>query len=225
MKLTELLKEQEILLQVLWGEHVIEFQTDVIEKVGDGILVNAIIYNDKPLEFNINVDSKIICNVFTDDPGTNKRISWKNIDVKTQKKGEAVVYHLKTNGFNSVAKLDDRRKEDRMKIQQQAQLYNEKSSSLIDITIYDISDLGISFYAPASYRPESNKFTVLFSDNVGEQFFAMKIECIAARTRDEDGRIFYGCKIVKESKDYLLYGCLKRLEKKKKDTNVNSDSE
>lgn len=213
MKLNELVLTQKVILQIVWGEQKVEFTTEVVEVLDDGVYVSAALHDGKPLEFNISSDSRVMCHIFADDFKNNNRVSWKNVAVKTVTRADGMAYLLTTNSYNSLANIDDRRKENRVKIQKKAKLYDGSASDPVDIMIFDISDAGLSFYAPVNYSPSSPRFTIMFNDSVADQDFAMKIECVTARTKSAVGMMLYGCEIVATNREYLLYGCLKRMGK------------
>lgn len=217
MKLIELLENQRLTIQLLWGEQKIEFFSDVVGKTDSVVYVSPYSHNGSILELNVTQDKGVICNIFTNNLSTKQRISWKNLELTTVVHNNKTVYCLKANGYNHIAKHDDRRKHDRMIVQINAQVYDGKSEDSVDIIIHDISDIGISFYAPKSYVPKDNQLNIVFSDTVGKKKFDMKVECAIARMTTKAGNRFVGCRIVKENKDYQLYGFMKQLNDKNKD--------
>lgn len=214
MKVNELVFDQKVIVQILWGERKIEFTTQVLKKGDNSIYVSPYLHNGKALEFNIDNTDGVVCNLFANNTETEERISWKNIKLKTEELNGKPVYLLKTSVFNQIANNDDRRQNKRIIIRKNARIYDVVSDKYTDILIHDISDVGISFYAPASYAPRSNQILIDFIDSIDEKSFNMKIECSIARTENKAGNVFYGCRTVGENKDYLIYGFLKRLKKK-----------
>ena len=221
MRLIELLANQRLTIQLLWGEQKIEFFSTVIDKDESAVYVTPYLHNGSELELNITPDKDVICNVFTNNPTTKHRISWKNIELTTVVHNEKTLYSLKTNGYNHLAKHDDRRKHDRLVITSKAQAFEGKQSEAVDIVVYDISDIGISFYAPNSFAPNGQQLTIVFSDTIGEKVFSVKLECAVARVTNKAGNRFFGCRVLTANKDYLLYSFLKRLEEKKSRGNNN----
>lgn len=216
MKLNELLENQRLTIQILWGEQKIEFFTNVLAKDDSAVYVGPYLHNGSELELNVTKDKEVICNLFTNDLTTKHRISWKNVELTTVIRNDKRMYCLKTNGYNHVAKHDDRRKHDRVVVMAKALLFEGKSNTGVDIIVHDISDIGISFYAPNSFSPNVHVFTIVFSDKAGGKSFDVKVECAIARTTNKAGNRFVGCKILKENRDYQLYGFMKRLEDKSK---------
>ena len=216
MKLTELLENQRLTIQLLWGEQKIEFFSTVIGKEESAVYVSPYFHNGSELELNITPDKDVICNLFTNNPTTKHRISWKNVELTTVIRNDKLMYCLKTNGYNHIAKHDDRRKHDRLVISTKAKAFEGKTDEGVDIVVYDISDIGISFYAPNSFAPVEHQLTITFSDTIGVRDFNIKVDCTIARMTNKVGNRFFGCKILSENKDYQLYGFLKRLEDKNK---------
>jgi len=131
-------------------------------------------------------------------------------------RNDEVMYCLKTNGYNHIAKQDDRRKHDRLIISLAGKVFDGRSEEGVDIIVHDISDIGISFYAPKTFLPNDTQLTIVFSDTIDEKEFNVKVDCAIARTANKAGNRFVGCKILTESKEYYLYGVMKRLSKNKR---------
>ena len=83
MKLIDLLENDSIIVQVIWGSQKVEFNTKVLSKDNDSIYVNAYLHNGEPLEVNINHESGVVCNIFADDVINKQRVSWKNVIVNS----------------------------------------------------------------------------------------------------------------------------------------------
>lgn len=222
MKLIELLEKQKLIIQLSWGEQMIEFDSSVISKDNSAVYVSPYLYNGSELELNVTQGKGVICNVFTNDPSTNKRISWKNVELSTVIKTDKTLYCIKTNGYNHISKDEDRRMHDRIIIHQKAVLVDGQFGDTVDIIVHDISDIGISFFAPKTFTPKDYQLTVKFTDIVGGRAFNIKVECSIARRTQKAGNQFYGCRIIKDNKDYQLYSFMKRLEDKNKNKISNS---
>lgn len=225
MKLIELPENHRVTIQLLWGEQKIEFFSNVVGKTDSSVFVNPYLHNGSELELNVVQGKGVICNVFTNDPSTKHRIAWKNIELTTVTRNEQVVYCLKTSGYNHVAKHDDRRMHARLIVQGKAKVFDGQSKEGVDIIVHDISDIGISFYAPNTYSPQSHQLNIVFSDNVKGRKFDINVECVIARTTSKAGNMFYGCKITKENREYQLYGFMKRLNEKSKNAIPNPEDD
>lgn len=170
MKLAELLQNQEIIIQLVWDEHKIEFYSKVIEKDETSIYVTPYVHNGYELELNIVSDSSVVCNVFTDNPTTEQRISWRGLSLATVNRDSKTVYCLKAHCYNAESNLDDRRLHERVEIQVAGLLLDSERGD-IDITIHDISDNGISFYVPGDYELKSQQLSISFTDTIDERIF------------------------------------------------------
>lgn len=213
MKLVELLHNQRVIVQLLWGEQKIEFYSEVIEKDEASIYVTPYSHNGKPLELNVTTDKSVICNLFADSPVTNKRISWKGIELTTVNRNNKTLYCLKTRGYNAIAKIDDRRLHERIEVTVDGRLVDGENGD-IGITMRDISDIGVSFYAPAAFVPKSQQMRITFTDNVGEAVYNIKLDCTLSRVSKENNRNLIGCTVLGDNKEYQIYGLLKRLRNK-----------
>lgn len=216
MKLTELHRDQKIIVQLMWGEQKIEFSSEVIEREDDVVYVTPYIHNGSVLKLHVNGDKGIVCNLFTDDSSTGQRVSWRGVELTTAERNGRTVYGLKTFGFNNLSNLDDRRMHTRVPMQLMAQLYDGIQTEGIRIIIRDISDTGISFYAPESFEQKTAQVTVAFEDKIDEREFNIKVECAISRIEHENGHILAGCRLVGENKNYQIYGLIKRLKSKGK---------
>lgn len=216
MKLLELLENQRLTIQLLWGEQKIEFFSNVIEKDDTTVYVTPYFHNGSELELNVTQGKGVICNLFTNNPSNKRRISWKNIELTTVVRDEKIMYCLKTGGFNGSAEYDDRRIHDRIVVQLKAKVFDGQSEDGTEILVHDISDIGISFYAQKNYSPGNNLLTIVFADTIGEKEFDISVDCTIARMTSRAGNRFVGCKIAKENKDYKLYVFMKRLNDKNK---------
>lgn len=217
MKLTELYVGQRTVVQLVWGEKKIEFFSNVLNTTDKGVYVTAYMHQGAPLELNVDSDSKVECTLFAHSSEHNHRRSWKNVELSTVSYNGTKAYYITTSAFNHYSKHDDRRKHDRVIIHKNGQVYDAVSKQDIAIMVHDISDIGISFYAPPSFNPSANQITVTFEDVVNNRLLKVKVECIPVRTHKVNGQAFWGCRIANENKDFLLYGFLVRLVNKRKD--------
>lgn len=126
MKLVELLQNQKIIVQLLWGNQKIEFYSGVIGREGEVVYITPYIHNGKVLELNVTLDKSVICNVFADEPVTNKRISWKGIELLTVDRNGSTVYCLRARGYNAMSNHDDRRMHERIPVYIEATLVDEQ---------------------------------------------------------------------------------------------------
>lgn len=214
MKLADLMVNQKIVVQILWGERKIEFDTEVKGKEEKGVLVGTYQYQGGPLELNIDSSSNIICTIYADDPRTGQRVSWKNVALKTIDSSKGRVYEISTYGYNNMAKTDERRRSNRMIIKKSGKVYDADKDEYTDIIVHDICDIGLSFLAPESFNPSAYQLTVTFEDIVDSKTFNVKADCTVTRVDKKNNLVLYGCKLVGQNKEYLLYSCVFRKTKK-----------
>lgn len=213
MKLVELLQNQKLIIQLVWDEQKIEFYSNVIDIDETAIYVAPYIHNGSELELNIVSDSNVACNIFTDDPITEQRISWKGLSLTTVNRDNKIVYCLKTHSYNAVSNLDDRRLHERVEVQATGRLLDGEDGD-ISITIHDISDNGISFYLPGCSEPKAQQLRISFTDTIDERIFDVQVVCAVSRVNKEEGRMLVGCRVLEENNNYRIYELLKRLRKK-----------
>lgn len=216
MKLIELLTNQGLIVQLIWGEQQIEFSSEVVDKEGTEVFVTPYLHDGSPLELNISASKGVVCNLFTDDPFTQQRISWRNVDIATVERNDEVLYSVTTSAFNINSAQDDRRQHDRVVVQAKAKVFDGLVIDGLEVLVHDISDIGISFYAPSSFETQSNQLTITFTDTIDDKPFNARVGCTIMRTTPKAGNILVGCKVTDKNKDYQFYGFLKRLKYKNK---------
>ncbi len=214
MKLNELLINQMLTVQIVFGEQKIEFYSDVVDKEGTDVFITPYIHNAAPLELNINGDKGVVCNLYTDDSMSNRRISWKGVELLTVSRNNNTVYCVKTHMFNNISNVDERRQHERTLVQVVGKVTDENRGDEHKIIIHDISDNGISFYAKDSFSPASQKLFISFTDKIDKKEFDIQLDCSVSRTQKEYGHNIIGCRILRENKNYLLYAMLKHLKGK-----------
>ena len=214
MKLVELLKNQKIIIQLAWDEGKIEFYSQVIDKDEASIYVTPYIHSGRELELNIVSDSSVVCNIFTDDPTTEQRISWRGLSLTTVSRDDKTVYCIETHNFNAASNLDDRRLHERVEVQVAGRILDSKDGD-VSITIHDISDNGIAFYVPNNFEVKSHQLSISFTDTIDERVFDIQVVCEISRVNNEGERTLVGCRVLEENNNYRVYELLKRLRKKK----------
>ena len=214
MKLTELFINQRIVVQLCWGARKIEFYSDVIECNNEAVYVTPYLHKDSPLEINVTLESGVVCNLFTDEPVTNKRISWKNVELTTVARNGQKVYCIRAHSFNIVAMQDDRRFNERIVVQAEAKLSDGITDGYIDVMVHDISTFGLSFRVTKDYIIRSQQVVIEFTDHIDEKSFDVRLECTISRVTNDGDYNIVGCRIIGESKDYQIYEFLKRLRQK-----------
>ena len=222
MRVTDLARNQEIIVQINWGDRRIEFESNVLGRDERGIFISPYLHDDKALELEIDNSNQVSCNIYTDsDEG--KRISWKNVLVSTVTHAGERTYYVMPRFFNVFAKPDERREHERIKVHKQGKAVDTLTRITTDIMVNDVSDVGISFYAPSNFSFSSNRVIILLNDMVSGSKFHLNVECAVARTEKKVGTQFYGCRVVGDNKDFLLYAFSKKMEKKKDKMDMDFD--
>lgn len=214
MNLLDLEKKQELIVQIVWGDKVIEFYTKVVDYDDEGIFIEPYLHNGMPLELNIDMKSVVVCHLFGDNLNEDKRVSWRNVNLNTVERNRKTTYKITTSVFNKSSNDDERRTHKRIVINKKGTLIIPKDNLQSEVYIHDISDNGISFFVPINFQPTSKYFNVHFSDSVNGNSFNAKAECRIVHTSTQDGTLFYGCEVVDANRDYMIYGCLSRVIKK-----------
>lgn len=226
MKLGDLLLNQNIIVQLVWGEQNIEFTSAVVERENELVYVTAYIHNGSELQLNITDGAGVICNVFADNSVTGQRISWRNVELTTVNRSGRCRYCIKTHGYNKVANPDDRRDNERTVIRVEGLAKDEDSEEAIKVVVNDISGVGVAFHAPVSYSPESQKVIISFTDYIDDKQFNVKVEGMISRMSNEKNHTVVGCRLVGENRDYQVYRFIKHLKGKNRNkTNAITEEE
>lgn len=216
MIIQDLQHAQNVILQLVWGDQMTEFPTKIFDRNDNGVYATPYVHNGQPLVMDITPHSGVTCNVFGDNPENSNRISFRNIELHTVQKNQETAYYLKTSSYNELANVEDRRNEERVIITKPGKVWDEDKKDFTEIRIHDVSNKGISFYAPTSFSPKSNILEISFIDHVHDHEFAFQLNCKTVRIKNQAGNVLYGCRLVDDNKDYLLYGCLRRMKKNAK---------
>ena len=115
-----------------------------------------------------------------------------------------------------MAKHDDRRLHERVIIQVKGTVFDSQTDAKTDVIVHDISDIGISFYVAPSVKLTSHELVVLWDDTINEKPFNISVECSPVRQHNKNGLYLHGCRIVGDSRDFLVYGLRLRLAGKNK---------
>ena len=214
MKLVDLLLNQNVIIQLTWGEQKIEFSSNVIEKVDDVVYVSSYMHKGTELKLNVVDGTGVVCNVYADNSMTGQRISWRNVELTTEDRNGKTLYCIRTRGFNNIASPDDRRYNERTVIDIGGTVKITGTEEETNITVHDISGVGVSFYASKTYSPKVQQVTVLFTDIIDDRIFDVKVDCVITRMNVEEDRTTVGCKLSGENRDYQLYRFIKHLKRK-----------
>lgn len=226
MKLVDLLFNQKIIIQLIWGEQKIEFYSGVTGREGEVVYVTPYIHNGSELQLNVTEGRHgVVCNVFADNSTTGQRISWRNVELTTVNKNGRTVYCIRTRGFNKFANPDDRRRNERIVVQLEGRVSDPQAAEDTNVTLRDISGVGIAFYAPKSYVPKSQQITVYFTDTIDEKEFAVRVECTVSRINVENDHAIVGCRLIGENRDFQIYRFIKHLREKNGNKNSSSGIE
>lgn len=225
MVLQDLDKNRKVIIQIVWGERDIEFPSHVVDSDVEGIYIEPYLHNGNPLKLSIDPSGGIPCHLFGDDTENGTRVSWRNIRLETVERGGQTLYHLSTMAFNRQAKTAERRAHERNVVRKMGN-GSDTAGNVIQVMVHDMSDNGISFFAPASFTPNSKNMTVGFADSLGGELFRVQAECRIVYRTAKSGTIFYGCEVLNGNSDYFLYGCMQRMQKNKKpDLIISGDDE
>lgn len=214
MEIQQLLRNQPVTIQIIWGEEKIEFVSRVVKQSEKGVYVTPYLHNGRPLKLNIQPEKGVMCNIYCEDADTGKRISWKNITLETEESKNGAVYNITTFSFNLLGSEDERRTHERIKIHKMGLVADDINGGMVEVRIHDLSDNGIAFYAPQSFEPETSKMRVMFTDYVKEEQFNIDTVCRIVHSSLKSGNKYYGCEVTEPGQEFLLYGFMKRLEVK-----------
>lgn len=209
MRLVDIFEHTDVVVQMAWEKNKLEFPSKVVMRDENGIYITPYFRENRPVPLHITMRDEVVCSVFADDPITGSRIAWKNLDLETRDVGHRKLYYVNTSGFNSDSFEAERRVHERTLEEKRGFLTIDNKQ--LPVVVHDISDNGLSFYiSQETTVPLAGHFFIHFNDSVRQEYFELKIKCKVVRSREQDGNLIYGCKVLEPSRDYLLYVYLHR---------------
>ncbi|MCR5800693.1 MAG: PilZ domain-containing protein [Lachnospiraceae bacterium] len=197
-------------IQILWDDQKIEFLTEYIGTRDNEVLLKPYIHNGHPLDLNVDGRGDAICHIFGDDPETGIRKAWRNIALRTIDLDGQKYYSVATVLYYSKPVTSDRRNNVRMRVHTMGELI-EQDRDNVGVMFNDVSNHGVSFYAPASYSSTSNFIHISFEDVVNDESYYVTADAKVAYTKKKPGMTYYGCEIPEPGRDFLLYVFMKKL--------------
>lgn len=197
-------------LEVEWGEHKFQIPTHAIGANDDGLLIKPMTYNKQVIDLGAANDKDMVFTLYANDPVTDVRQAWRNLELKTILYKGYLYYAAKANRFKLDATTSERRIHNRMKLDVEGNLMLSGYEGEVQIQIIDLSDSGISFTTDDDIIVEKVPGVITFSDKVREQEFQIKLKCIKVRRGEYDGKSLWGCKVLETDKNMLAYICQKR---------------
>lgn len=213
MILTELTAGAPVTLQMQIDDNTYDFSSAVVSVRPDSILINPITYNNAPID--LGQKKGIMFNLFAIDPSTESRVMWKNISIETVSYSNnsfwSSYYKITINFFARASVPADRRSTKRIVLNIPGMLTLDSDEYQRQITIYDISDHGISFTTLEKFELPSNSIYLSFSDDANGHEFHLRFQCIVVRTMAQGLVTTYGCNVIKPTRDFLNYVFLKKI--------------
>lgn len=210
MKLQDVRVGAPMILEVEWGEHKYEIPTNAIGASDEGLLVKPLTYNKQVIDLGAANDKDMVFTLYGNDPVTDVRQAWRNLDLKTILYKGHLYYAAKASKFKPEATTSERRVHGRMIIDADGTISANGIEGGIPIHVEDFSDSGISFTTNLDVMLDKTAHILHFSDVVKEDEFQIKIKCIWVRREERDGKRFWGCKVLENDKNTLAYICRKR---------------
>ena len=211
MPLQELESGQAFTLEVNWGSLNYEIQSRVMGSNANGLLIKPFVYKGIALDLMSSQYKDMLFSIHSLNLQTERRIVWKNVNVRSVIYNEQNYYVVQVNAFQNQSSCSERRDHIRLKLNLIGQIAIDRESDYFPVRLRDISDNGISFYLDDGFDIENRNIYIHFEDVVRGNVFDLDIVCRMVREVPSGNQVMYGCKIVESGKDMLAYVCLRRM--------------
>lgn len=197
-------------LEVEWGEHKFKIPTHAIGANDGGLLIKPMTYNKQVIDLGAANEKDMVFTLYANDPVTDVRQAWRNLELKTILYKGHLYYAAKANKFKMNATTSERRVHHRMKIDVDGTLMLNGYEGGVQVQIIDLSDSGVSYTTDDDIAVEKVPTSLVFTDKVRDEAFQVKLKCIKVRQGEYDGKTLWGCRVLEADKNMLAYICQKR---------------
>ncbi|MCR4782712.1 MAG: PilZ domain-containing protein [Lachnospiraceae bacterium] len=211
MTLQDLEDNQEVEIEIIWGDKSFSIPSKVKGKSSAGVLLLPYVTNGNEITINDNMTKTFTFNLYAIESDTKKRVGWKSVDLQSVPYDGEHYYACKVRSFSRDSRESDRRSEERIPIGVSGNATDLASKTRENITIKDISEKGIGFIAEKSIDFKRMQQKITFSDSVSDEDFEFAFNAKIVRIVSEGDKKLYGCKIVDMPKDISLYIFLKKM--------------
>lgn len=212
MVLQDLVKGDEITIEIVWGNSIYHLPSKVVVAWNKDIYIEPLTYNGHVIDLSRMMFRDMTYNIYAINKETDHRVKWNNIHIEpvVLKSGDTV-YSLKTYEFARNSVLSERRVEDRTQINIPGIVY--LNEGMVPIRIRDISASGLSFTTTKGAEINNGLFQVEFTDSAKGDLYDILLHCRFVRRVEQGMEALVGCALTKQSKDLLFYIFNKRLER------------
>lgn len=206
MKINEIALKTPIKIRAVLGKNFLEFDSIVLEKENDTILISPIVSQEGKV-VNLSSDKVSLQLVYIDESSSGKLpIIW-DIKVRYVRKNKQY-YHqiIQLNNSKSI----NRRNAFRLHIGEIADLKLMAKKEILSVTLKDISSSGFSFVYGEDMDLTSNGCTII--TNIDGKNLTLN-GTIVRKQPIENGRYIYGCKLPKYSQELDKFISTKQRER------------
>lgn len=210
MDLAHLAIDTVISLKVKRESTVAEFETVLIEHVGNCLVCQPIMHEGKMINFALP-ELSIDISVFDNEKG--KLYSWRQVSVKAGYYKKKILCHLIYLDAPPVEVNRRNNYRQYVGIAGAAQAFHRPISKVV---IRDVSNRGVSFLVDdKGFFDVGKTVKVTFSDCKGQ--FNFTLECEIVRERElENGKYEFGCAVINPPQSLSAYVAHKQLEERKR---------
>ena len=210
MDLNKIDSGTEVILKIKRESTVADFDTVLVEHVGNVLVCEPILHEGKIINFAIpGIVPEV--NILAKDTG--KLYAWRNIEIKAGYFRKTQLCHLIY--LNSDPVEINRRNNYRqyVGIPGRAQVFHRPPT---DVTLRDVSNAGLGFIVTERGHFEvGRQLQVTFTDCDGR--FAFKLDCQIVRERTmENGSLEFGCMVLNPPQSLAMYVAHKQLDERKR---------
>ncbi|SFB17212.1 PilZ domain-containing protein [Acetitomaculum ruminis DSM 5522] len=203
MVIQDLEVEQEVKIEIVWGDKVFSADSLVLGKIPGSVFLKPYHYNGKELKIGEN-SKDFSFNLYAIDSNTKHRVGWKNVNlVSNVIKGKSC-YICSTKKYLLYSDDSERREEIRTKIDIKGYATEIDMPWRKEILIEDISATGIGISIDKNLEFKKSTLFIELNDKINDEKYNESFTVKVVRTVEKGNRVFYGCSF-KETKVGLLY--------------------
>lgn len=210
MRLQDIREDTELTVQMKLENEILEFPSAMVGKDSSGIYVRPYMRGGHALKFDARLTDSVTCTLFAQNDAAGYHEMWHDVELKSVETPEGLLYLVSTRDFNRYSRPNERRIHRRTASGIAAHV-SDGAAVNAEVVLSDISDTGLSFCVSEPLDFASDSISISFEDSIDGEHFSISTAVKTVRSYAEQGRFFYGCLVVKPSRDYRLYVFMHKL--------------
>lgn len=216
MLITDLQVGTAISFEITLGDSTYEFPSSVLSVGPDSIIIPPFSINGSIVDLADKKYGNLAFAIYYANLSEGKRYVFKSVSLETVDTTNRSIpdgYRITANGFASLAKISDRRNNQRLPLNVRGSVTLDGSNRNVGVTYNDISANGVSFFCSEDFNSYSTNICYVFlQDDINGHDFDLCVKCKIVRHVDNENNLLYGCSITESTQEYRFYITLKQSE-------------